>query len=909
MRTDPQPVRDSSDRIRQALVRSLPLAASLGLVAMWIIPGAGPWPLIASGILTPAAMMFASRTAAQKLPDPASFRRHGTSSTPADPSTGWRLDLGNATHRWARRTKIISLQHGDVLGIAGPGAAGLSRWVRAQLIAYGGQPKSTVAGGAENNFFIFPAANGAFSADPSAPHVTVITAPTPTLLPHGVTISITASAGHNRDLSESWFDAATQAAETVALPANADVREHLPADVATTWQRSDSRLCTPIGVGLNGESLELVEVDLAGDSPHAVIAGTTGAGKSELLTAWLLGLAMRYPPAHVTMALVDYKGGATFGALARLPHVLDVLTDLDHDATTRALESLRVEIQRRERLFSQAEVANLSEYNAQAREPIARLIIAVDEFRVLADEYPDVLEQVMRVAAQGRSLGLHVILATQRPGGTMTPDIRANMGLRACLRVVEETDSIDILGTPAAARLPATPGRMILLDEHPRTVQTLWAGDDCMDLVKRCGTAAAELPHLARLHRPWAPPLPTHLVQIPAAPPGEITLGLADLPAEQRHGPWTIHPHGLLAISGDAGSGRTSAARVVALDLMQAGIAVHTIAHAPLLPGAPGSHVSPSDPPACYALLRALGESEGADALIIDDLNSALEAIDEALGMGEAPGFMHELLRTTRRRGGFVAVTTGLPIPSWLSPNERLVFPPTDPQQRLLAGLSASKSPPPPPGRALALRNAREVAIQVPLLDPNAARSAKAALAAPSFTVRPVPRRVDIPADSALGLCIGIDSEGAHVTLPCEPGKVTLLVAQPGGGKTHLGRLILARASLAGRPANSVTFIDDLQLAAHEDLDAHAVALEHGAHLVIAATPEGLSSGFHPILTRVRHAEHTIYLGLMPRSVVGINLATYIAPGIIGRAALAHRGRMRTLQIDSGAALLEPAPR
>ena len=211
-----------------------------------------------------------------------------------------------------------------------------------------------------------------------------------------------------------------------------------------------------------------VVVDLAVDGPHALVAGTTGAGKSELLQTLVCSLALANRPDELTFLLVDYKGGAAFRGCAGLPHVVGVVTDLDGHLTTRALTSLTAELRRRERLLAAEGVSSLEAYQRlRASQPalsaVPRLVIVIDEFRVLAEELPDFVHGLVRLAAVGRSLGVHLVLATQRPGGIVSADIRANVSLRIALRVRDRTDSVDVLDAPDAASIDAsTPGRASL---------------------------------------------------------------------------------------------------------------------------------------------------------------------------------------------------------------------------------------------------------------------------------------------------------------------------------------------------------------------------------------------------------------------------------------------------------------
>ncbi|MEO7396926.1 MAG: FtsK/SpoIIIE domain-containing protein, partial [Ilumatobacteraceae bacterium] len=181
---------------------------------------------------------------------------------------------------------------------------------------------------------------------------------------------------------------------------------------------SDPAPVTPIGVAADG----VVEIDLVRDGPHALFAGTTGAGKSELLRSLVVGLAARLSPDHITFVLVDYKGGSTFDACADLPHVVGVVTDLDDRLAARALRSLEAELRRREQLLRDAGVSDLSDYRRsngaddrdgeRQRPMLPRLVVVIDEFASLAVQQPDFIGALLGIAQRGRSLGVHLVLAT-----------------------------------------------------------------------------------------------------------------------------------------------------------------------------------------------------------------------------------------------------------------------------------------------------------------------------------------------------------------------------------------------------------------------------------------------------------------------------------------------------------------
>ncbi len=339
--------------------------------------------------------------------------------------------------------------------------------------------------------------------------------------------------------------------------------------IAACWRSGGPDPPPAAAIGLTGDGV--VEIDLARDGPHALIAGTTGSGKSELLRTLVAALAARSSPDHVTFVLVDYKGGATFDACADLPHTVGVVTDLDERLAARALVSLEAELRRREGLLRAAGADDLAAYRAAAgREPLPRLVVVIDEFAALAAELPQFLASLVGVAQRGRSLGLHLVLATQRPAGVVDENIRANTNLRIGLRLQDPADGRDVVGDPAPVSFPrGTPGRAMLRLGPGETVvfQAARSGGYDLDVLVRSIRQAAALSDIGPRHRPWLPPLPTMIGESGgdesvALGPGDA--GVLDDPAAQCQRALRWQPEdGHLALLGGRRSGTTTALRTL----------------------------------------------------------------------------------------------------------------------------------------------------------------------------------------------------------------------------------------------------------------------------------------------------------------------------------------------------------
>ena len=202
---------------------------------------------------------------------------------------------------------------------------------------------------------------------------------------------------------------------------------------------------------------ELFEIDLDDDGPHGLIAGTTGSGKSELLRTLIISMAVGADPEHLTFALVDYKGGGALDECAQLPHTVGLVTDLDEQLGERALRCLEAELRYREHALRGVGLSHVRDYQRLRDlqrpdlEPMPRLVVVIDEFATLVKALPAFVDSLVSIAQRGRSLGMHLIMATQRPSGSVSDAIKNNVKLRLALRLESANDSQDVIDSPAAA--------------------------------------------------------------------------------------------------------------------------------------------------------------------------------------------------------------------------------------------------------------------------------------------------------------------------------------------------------------------------------------------------------------------------------------------------------------------------
>jgi S-DNA-T family DNA segregation ATPase FtsK/SpoIIIE len=342
------------------------------------------------------------------------------------------------------------------------------------------------------------------------------------------------------------------------------------------------------------------------ENPHALIGGTAGAGKSALLLSLVASLAVTYPPRRLSLLLVDFKGGSAFGPCVDLPHTAGLLTNLDPLLAGRVLDSLRAEVLRRQELLAPygGDLAAMIARDPAAAPP--RMVLVFDEFAQLAEEIPDFVDGIVKVAALGRSLGVHVVLATQSPGQHVKGAIQANVTTRIALRVADSTESQAIIGRSEAARIPkALPGRAYAATEvgttptefqsafvggrtridAPPQIASVWLpgeetkrnevdfGDDSdlARIVRACREAAVLL-NEPQASSPWQQPLPELLslesVELLHAPLSLLAapIGIEDRPDKQDQVPlWVdLAAVGNVAVYGALNAGVSTTLRSIA---------------------------------------------------------------------------------------------------------------------------------------------------------------------------------------------------------------------------------------------------------------------------------------------------------------------------------------------------------
>jgi DNA segregation ATPase FtsK/SpoIIIE, S-DNA-T family len=465
------------------------------------------------------------------------------------------------------------------------------------------------------------------------------------------------------------------ASEEVTLPASVRLLDLLglddpaPRELAARWRQRPASTRFTLGAGFDGP----LELDLVRDGPHALVAGTTGAGKSELLQTMVASLAAANRPDELVFVLVDYKGGSAFKDCVALPHTLGMVTDLDAHLVQRALTSLGAELRRREHVLAATGSKDVTEYQAARATnpglpPLPRLVLVIDEFATMVREVPDFIPGLVGIAQRGRSLGLHLVLATQRPSGAISGDIRANTNLRIALRTTDGAESYDIIDcTHATAISPATPGRALVRTTHGSAVpfQTGYVGDASRpEAVGPAGVWAAELPWhrlgrrlvppeqpaaaeasaqatdltrlvaaiaqaatdlgIPRQQSPWLPPLDERLLVAdlpgPLARPQDpdlpaVAWALEDRPAEQRQDALRIDLASFehLYVTGASRSGRSQVLRTMAGALAGAISAEHL--HLYAIDAGGGALAGLAELPHCGAVVRR-GDLERIERLL-----------------------------------------------------------------------------------------------------------------------------------------------------------------------------------------------------------------------------------------------------------------------------------------------------
>ncbi|NRD77648.1 type VII secretion protein EssC [Bacillus sp. BRMEA1] len=399
------------------------------------------------------------------------------------------------------------------------------------------------------------------------------------------------------------------------------------------WRRNETYKSLAVPLGLRGKD-DIVQLNLheKAHGPHGLVAGTTGSGKSEIIQSYILSLAVNFHPHEVAFLLIDYKGGGMANLFKLLPHLVGTITNLDGAQSMRALASIKAELQKRQRLFSQHDVNHINQYqklykSGEVREPMPHLFLISDEFAELKAEQPEFMKELVSTARIGRSLGIHLILATQKPSGVVDDQIWSNSKFKLALKVQNASDSNEILKTPDASEI-TLPGRAYLQvgnNEIYELFQSAWSGAeyspdkgdlDSLDTTiyaindlgqyeilsedlsgfghkQKISKTITELDAvveyiqdytrkdgISELPRPWLPPLEErifltalHEVESRVAwyepkKPLEVTFGFMDIPEMQAQEPLTLNltKDGHIAVFSSPGYGKSTFLQSIVMD-------------------------------------------------------------------------------------------------------------------------------------------------------------------------------------------------------------------------------------------------------------------------------------------------------------------------------------------------------
>ncbi|EAG1547956.1 type VII secretion protein EssC [Listeria monocytogenes] len=405
-------------------------------------------------------------------------------------------------------------------------------------------------------------------------------------------------------------------------------------NIAGRWAKNETYKSLAVPLGLRGKD-DIVQLNLheKAHGPHGLVAGTTGSGKSEIIQSYIISLGVNFHPYEVAFLLIDYKGGGMANLFKNMPHLLGTITNLDGAQSMRALASIKAELQKRQRLFGEHDVNHINQYQklykqGKATEPMPHLFLISDEFAELKSEQPEFMKELVSTARIGRSLGIHLILATQKPSGVVDDQIWSNSKFKLALKVQNASDSNEILKTPDAAEI-TLPGRSYLQvgnNEIYELFQSAWSGADYVpdkestdyidttiyaindlgqydiltedlsgldkkdDLTKLPSELDAVIDHIHEyteasgieaLPRPWLPPLPERIFAQDLHPvnfeeawkepkkPLQATIGLLDQPELQAQVPLTLDltKDGHVAVFSSPGFGKSTFLQSLVMDL------------------------------------------------------------------------------------------------------------------------------------------------------------------------------------------------------------------------------------------------------------------------------------------------------------------------------------------------------
>jgi S-DNA-T family DNA segregation ATPase FtsK/SpoIIIE len=680
------------------------------------------------------------------------------------------------------------------------------------------------------------------------------------------------------------------------LPTRVRLPEIVPAvtdaaAIARGWRRSADPLVAVVGADEHGP----VAVTLEGASSHVLVAGTTGAGKTRLLETLALGLAANYAPSALNLMTIDFKGGNELAGLSRLAHCIGAVSDRDPAEVDRAIAALNRELARRDDAFAVARATDRDDYVAKTGAAMPHLVVIADEFGQFRreDGTGTRVAALLRIAAQGRSKGIHLILATQSPSVDVTADIRQNVGVRMCLRVAEPAESVAVLGTNDAMAL-TQPGRVVVSDaERTRVAQVaLSRGPVVINDASAQSVVVRDLVDVAAGRAAPSPTLPTELfdaivdaITIAATTEGFTTTPLLGDPLPARvardelvgaGAPWTaagfvvaardrpgvaapapvafeLHRHGSLTIVGGPRSGRTTTLLSLAEAVRQQADPQHpAVVHAIDWGGGLDALAGAEADAGVVAyrdfdhLRRTLHWLKGdgiagvTRLVLVDRYDSLLRDVRDADAAFATE--LAEILQSGPRRNVFAAVTVdpmSLVGGATHLGGMRIVLPVDDPSVATAAGLPRRSFA--LPGRAIVLPDGDDA--QVGLAGPVAV----AAAVAPG-RVAPMPRLVDASAlDGAVGEQTVVGLGGDDVLRPLvvdldRAGPCIVVIGRSGSGRStalatfaanYTGTRTIVRGEPGAEP--SLVLVDDAARVPWLNDPDLPDRLRAGGHVLVAA--------------------------------------------------------------------------